>query len=180
MSSAVVVGMAMASSVVCFLWKEIMRDSRWGFLLAGVLLTAICAIASADDAKDGAIKKGRKQLEGIWRVVSLESDGNKVMDDDAKKLKVVIGEDGSWSLTSEEKDVTQGTSTIDPTKTPKTIDFTVTAGDDKGKQSLGIYEVGENTVKFCVAPSGKERPTEFSSTSGSQHILLAFERVKAK
>ena len=102
------------------------------------------------------------------------------MDDDAKRIKLVIGADGSWSLKSEESEVTRGTSTIDPMKTPKTIDFTVTAGDDSGKQMLGVYEVGDDTLKFCVAPSGKQRPTEFSSTPGSEYILLTLERDKTK
>ena len=129
---------------------------------------------------DQVIKKDRKQIEGTWKVVALQIDGNTVMDEDAKKHKLVFGPDGSWSLKSEENEVSKGTSTIDPMKTPKTIDFTVTGGNDSGKQPLGIYEVGEDTLKFCVAPSGIERPSGFSSVSGSQHVLLTFERDKAK
>jgi uncharacterized protein (TIGR03067 family) len=140
----------------------------------------MAVISFADDAKDEAIKKDRKKIEGTWRIVALEINGNKASEEDAKKLTVVNGVDGSWSLNSEGNEVSQGTSTIDPTKKPKTIDLTPTVGDEKGKQFLGIYEVGENTRRLCFAPLGKERPTEFSSTSGSEHILVTFERVKAK
>jgi uncharacterized protein (TIGR03067 family) len=156
------------------------KRSFFGFLFIGALLTAIATIAAADDAKDEAIKKDRKQIEGTWRVVALEVNGNKAMEKDAKKLTVVNGSDGTWSLRSEDKEISKGTSTIDPTKKPKTIDFTSTEGDGKGNQHLGIYEIGKNTRKVCFAPPGKERPTEFSSTPGSQHILVTFQREKVK
>ena len=151
-----------------------------GALVVGGLLTAIAAIASAGDAKDKAIKKDHKQIEGTWRVVALEVDGNKVTDEDARKLTVVNGSDGTWSLRSEDKEMSKGTSTIDPTKKPKTIDFTITEGEGKGNQHLGIYELGKKTRRLCFASPGKERPTEFSSVSGSGHILVTFEREKDK
>jgi uncharacterized protein (TIGR03067 family) len=65
-------------------------------------------------------------------------------------------------------------------KKPKTIDFTATEGEGKGNQYLGIYELSEKTRKMCFAPPGKERPTEFSSMPGSEHILVTFEREKNK
>jgi uncharacterized protein (TIGR03067 family) len=113
-------------------------------------------------------------------VVALEVNGTKSMEEDAKKLTVVNGSDGTWTLCSEDKEISKRTSTIDPTKKPKTIDFTVTEGEGKGNQHLGIYELGKITRKLCFAPPGKERPTEFSSTPGSEDILVTFEREKAK
>lgn len=157
-----------------------MRRSFLGLLVVGAFLTAIGASATAGDAKDNATKKDRKQIEGTWRVVALEVNGNKATDEDAKKLTVVNGSDGTWSLLSEGKEISKGTSTIDPTKKPKTIDFTPTEGAGKDNQYLGIYELGEKTRKMCFAPPGKERPTEFSSMPGSEHILVTFEREKAK
>ncbi len=64
-------------------------------------------------------------------------------------------------------------------KTPKTLDFTPTEGDDAGKQYFGIYELGENNRKMCFAPLGKGRPSDFSSSPGSEHICLTFERVNS-
>jgi uncharacterized protein (TIGR03067 family) len=102
------------------------------------------------------------------------------MEEDAKKLTVVNGPDGTWSLRSDDKEISKGTSTIDPMKKPKTIDFVATEGEGKGRECKGIYELGEKTRKMCFAPPGKERPTEFSSMPGSEHILVTFEREKAK
>ena len=132
----------------------------------------------ADDAKDDAIKKDRKLYEGTWRVVSLEVDGNKAADEDAKKIVVVKKVDGSWSIQVDGKVVAKGTSTIDPTKKPKTIDLTITEGDDAGKSALGIYEFGKDSRKVCIARPGKDRPTEFTSKAGSSHILATFKREK--
>ena len=157
-----------------------MRNPFFGFLFVGVFLTAVVARAFADEALDEAIKKDRKLIEGTWRVVALEVDGNKSADEDARKITVVNGSDGTWSLRVEGNEISKGTSTIDPSKKPKTINFTPTAGEGVGQQYPGIYELGEKTRKLCFAPPGKARPTEFSSTTGSEHILVTFERETSK
>lgn len=153
-----------------------MRRLFCGLLIVGALISAV---ASADDTQDKAIKKDRKRIEGTWRVTALTVNGNKAREEDAKKITVVNGNDGTWSVRSEGKEISKGTSTFDPTKKPKTIDFTPTEGGGKGEQLLGIYQLGKNTRKLCFAPSGKDRPTEFSSTPDNQYILVMFKRVKA-
>jgi uncharacterized protein (TIGR03067 family) len=150
-------------------------ESRFAGLWEGVV-----GLLTADETKDEAIKKDRKHIEGTWRVVALEVNSNKAMEEDAKKLSVVNGSDGTWALYSEGRKISKGTSTFDPTKKPRTIDFTPTEGEGKGNTYLGIYELGEKTRKMCFAPPGKERPTEFSSTPGSEIILVTFEREKTK
>jgi uncharacterized protein (TIGR03067 family) len=157
-----------------------MKRSFFGLSVVAVVLAGIATIAVADDAKEAAIKKQRKQLAGTWRVVECVIDGIKLAEEDAKKLTVVNGADGTWRLRSEDQVISKGTSTIDPTKKPKTIDFTKTEGEGKGDRYLGIYEIGETTRKLCFVTAEKERPTEFTSTSGSERFLVTFERVKAK
>lgn len=147
-------------------------------LVVGALLMAIATMVSAADLKEDAVKKDRKQIEGTWRIVAIEVNGNKLMEDDARKFSVVNGSDGTWSLLSEAKEISRGVSTIDPTQKLKTLDFTPTEGEGKGNLYLGIYELGETTRKMCFAPPGRERPTEFSSTSGNEQIFVTFEREK--
>lgn len=157
-----------------------MKNSFMGRSVLGLALIAVAAIATADDAKDEAIKKDRKLIEGTWRVVALEVDGNKAADEDAKKISVVNGPDGTWTLFSDGKEIGKGTNSFDPTKKPKTIDFTPTEGEGKGNLYLGIYELGENTRKLCFAPPGKDRPADFISMPGTDQILVTFEREKGK
>ena len=105
--------------------------------------------------KDEAIKKDRKYIEGTWRVVALEVNGNKAKEEDARKITVVNGSDGTWSIRVDDKEIDKGTSTIDPTKKPKTIDFTPTRVKSNGKLHLGIYEYGENTRRAVLRCTGK-------------------------
>jgi uncharacterized protein (TIGR03067 family) len=141
-----------------------------------MLAFAISNVAVERD--DQAVKQERKTYEGTWKVTGLQIDGNQASADDAKKITVVNGDDGTWSIRVEGKEVAKGTSEIDPTKKPKTIDFTPSEGSEKGKTFQGIYELEAERRRLCYAPSGKERPTEFSSNPGTGHVLVTFERVK--
>lgn len=170
----------MSAEIGSFHLGCIMRISFVGLLFAGVLLTAVATVATADDAKDEAIKKDRNRIVGTWRVVALEVDGYKAKEADAKKFTVVNAADGTWSLHSEGKEISKGTSTIDPTKKFKTLDFTPTEGEGKGNQYLGIYELSDKTRRMCFAPPGKVRPAEFTSTPGSDYVLVTFEREQPK
>ena len=148
--------------------------------IIGLLITFVASIAVADDAKQEAIKKDRQRIAGTWKVIELVVDGKPADEADARKLTVVNGSDGTWSLRSEGNEISRGTSTFDPTQKPKHIDFTPTIGDVKDKLHLGIYELGDDVRKLCFAPAGEDRPTEFSSESGSGNILVRFERVQTE
>jgi len=39
-----------------------------------------------------------------------------------------------------------------------------------------IYEISGDTFKACYAVNGAERPTEFKSTEGSNHIFAIYKR----
>ena len=145
-------------------------------LVLGISITALAAMASADENKEELIKKDRQQIEGTWRIVGVDVNGTAAKDEDLKKMMVVNKSDGTWTLLSEGKEISKGTSEIDPTQKPKTIDFTQTEGDGKASQYLGIYQLGGKTRKMCFAPPGKPRPSEFVSTAESGNILVRFER----
>jgi uncharacterized protein (TIGR03067 family) len=146
--------------------------------LGFALLFVVTSLTAAGDDKDKAIKEDRKKYEGTWQVSSLEVDGNKSAEEDAKKITVINDADGKWAIEVEGKVIARGTSEIDPTKKPRTVDLMVTEGDGKGQTALGIYELGDDTRKVCLAPAGKDRPSEFSSTAGSGHVLAVLKRVK--
>jgi len=153
---------------------------RWLFGMPTIALPLVCFtfLAAAADEKHAAIKKDRKKYEGTWRVISLEANGNKSPEGDAKKITVVNKADGTWILQVDGEKITEGTSEIDPTQKPKTIDFMATEGDQKGKIALGIYELSDDTRKLCYAPPGKDRPSEFAAPADSGHTLVLFKREK--
>ena len=76
------------------------------------------------------------------------------------------------------KTVGSGTFRIDPKKTPKEIDILDESGMNDDKTKLGIYELDGDTYRYCLAPAGKPRPTEFASKEGSGHSLGASQRQK--
>jgi uncharacterized protein (TIGR03067 family) len=155
------------------------RYSRYLPVIAFVLLGCTSLLA-AENAKDEAIKQERMKFFGEWQVVALEIDGNQVKGEDVKKFKVVNGADGTWNITIEGEIKLQGTSEIDPSKEPKTVDLTVTEGETKGETMLGVYEFSDenNTRKVCFAKPGDKRPGEFSSPAGSGRMLAVLKRIK--
>ena len=145
--------------------------------LLGVLLVAGAALAvAADDKKDDA-KDELKKFEGTWVLVSSERDGEKAPAEELKKVmpKAVVKGD-KVTLSVGDKTVMEAEFTIDPTKKPKTIDSTATTGPDKGKKTLGIYEIDGDTFKICY--NEKERPKEFSAKKGSGNTLDTYTREK--
>jgi uncharacterized protein (TIGR03067 family) len=144
----------------------------------GWLVLAAGLVAAADVAQEEAIKKDRQKYEGVWRVVSLDINGTRAADRDARRITVANHADGTWAVRTDGKEVWKGTSTIDPTKRPKAIDFVRAEGANAGQTFLGIYEIAGDSRKLCFAPPGKGRPTEFASKPGSGHVLVVFRREK--
>jgi uncharacterized protein (TIGR03067 family) len=151
------------------------RPAAFGTKPDSGLVQFVLQRSVTDQAKKEAVRQDRKKYEGTWRVVSLTIDGNQAADEDARKI-TVINHAETWIVLVDGKEVVRGTRTIDPTKKPKTIDFTPSEGDSKGKLFLGIYDIGESTRKLCFAPPGKDRPPEFASKLGLEHFLVVFER----
>lgn len=69
-------------------------------------------------------------------------------------------------------------SKLDASQKPKQIDLTHTSGEYKGKVLLGIYEFDGDTYRACVAPPGKDRPTEFSTKEGDGLLLSINKKLK--
>ena len=72
-----------------------------------------------------------------------------------------------------------GTLKLDPDKKPKTIDFDITSGKDKGKKQLGIYKLEDDSFTLCIGfPGETERPAKFESEKGSKTALAVMKREK--
>jgi uncharacterized protein (TIGR03067 family) len=142
---------------------------------SALVIVAVCLLPGADAPE--AVKKEMAQLEGNWSMVSGERDGQTLPDDIVKQAKRA-SKDGETTVSIGDQVFLKAKFTIDPTKKPKTIDYTVTEGDNKGKKMLGIYELDGDTVKFCFATPDKERPTDFTTKEGSERTLTVWKRDK--
>jgi uncharacterized protein (TIGR03067 family) len=139
-------------------------------LIAGLVLVGA---ARAEDAT----RKEMSKLEGEWSMVSGEANGQSMPRDSVKSGKRVA-KDGETTVTIGGQVYLKAKFSIDPTKKPKAIDYTMTEGPTKGKTHLGIYELDGDTVKFCFAAPGKDRPTDFTAKEGSERTLSVWKRDK--
>lgn len=142
-------------------------------LLVPLFLGAAVLIA-AEPRKDAA-KDDVAKMQGNWTLVSGTRDGKEFSKEDLKSALLVV-KGNTFKITSKSGSVgtgAEGTFSLDPSKTPKTIDSTT-----GGKVSLGIYEVTADEEKVCFAPPGMPRPTEFSSKPGSKHLLQVWKKAK--
>jgi uncharacterized protein (TIGR03067 family) len=146
---------------------------------AAAALFVGAGLAAAADDKAELVKKDFKGLSGTWTTTSREVDGKKTPEDDLKKARVAFTAEGKVSVEIDGKTVMEGKwLNTDPTKTPKTMDTEFTAGEEKGKTVLGIYDIDGDTLKICVAAPGKDRPTKFAAGEGSGCTMFVYKRSK--
>ena len=138
-----------------------------------MLCAAFLSVSHAFSTDAG--EKDIDKLQGDWALASYVIDGTKLSDDEAQSLFRTVKGD-QYSLLLFDKVITKGTFKIDPKKNPKTSDSYPDGVSDKA--ILGIYELQGNTLKICLSPPGKERPTAFESTKNSGYSLMIWEREK--
>ena len=135
-------------------------------------LLATAGWSFATDAKDDAVKAEMDKLQGTWQLVSVETEGKAPPAEVIKTIRVVISGSKHTVHVGDQTPAKDIPFTIDPTKTPK--ETTDTLPD--GTTIQGIYELDGDTLKSCVAPPGKDRPTKFEGKGGN--TLRVFKRVK--
>lgn len=85
--------------------------------------------------------------------MSYEANGKQISEETIKAWESKIIIKGS-KIVSQRRDKensfeSESTFVIDPTKKPKTLDYTVMSGESKGNESLAIYEIDGDTWKTC-------------------------------
>ena len=98
------------------------------------------------------------------------------------KDHLLVFEGDTFALKKGDEVGLKGTFKLDPSKKPRTIDMTITEGGqegEKGKVLHGIYELGKGTLKWCTSePGGTDRPKEFSTKEGVNHMLVTLKKEK--
>lgn len=132
-----------------------------------LVLLAVGPLTAAAVAQDDVAKE-QKQLEGTWKAVSIESNGQPLdpkevafhrLEIKGNTLTIIIGDQGGLH-----------TYTLDPKKNPKTIDI--------GKLK-GIYELKGDTLELCYAlESTGKRPAEFGTKKGTDTTYGVWKRAK--
>src|SRR5438046_10269036 len=105
--------------------------------LIAALIAAIALAFTADAPID--TQKEMSQLQGEWSMVSGQADGQPMPDAMVATGKRVT-KDGVTTITINGEILFKAKFTIDPSKTPKAIDYAMIEGPTNGKTQLGISE----------------------------------------
>jgi uncharacterized protein (TIGR03067 family) len=139
-----------------------------------MVVAVICFLIGADKPTD-QVKKDMVRLEGEWSMVSGQING-KAMPDAFLKGSRRVAKDGVSTVTIGGMPFMKAKFTIDPSRKPKTMDYVMLEGLTKGKKQLGIYKLEGDTVTFCFATSGKDRPSDFTAKEASGHTLSVWKK----
>jgi uncharacterized protein (TIGR03067 family) len=130
-------------------------------------------LAQASDAA----KKELERFAGEWTMVSGTIGGQpmpeamlRTMQREVKGTEVTVTMNGQVYF--------KATLTLDPAKSPRTIDYTMTEGMTKGKTQLGIYEWEDGTLRFSFASPGKDRPADFTSKADDGRTVSVWKRIQ--
>jgi uncharacterized protein (TIGR03067 family) len=143
-------------------------------LLIGLAALVFAAVGAEDN---DAAKTDQAQLQGEWTMVYGERDGQAFSSEFMKGSKRVTKDDET-TVRVQGQLFMKAKFTLDPSKTPKIIDYTVTGGTYTGSTQLGIYELEGDKVKFCFSTPGQQRPTDFSTRSNDRRTSTTWKREK--
>jgi uncharacterized protein (TIGR03067 family) len=131
----------------------------------------VLSVYAGDDA---ALKKERAALQGVWKIIELETPKGK--EDDIVGATLEFDKDGKNITFTKGTETKKGTYKINPAGKPKEIDFMPA---DENKTMEGIYQIEKSKLKLCLCPDGSDgRPGEFAVKEGKRFVLITLEQAK--
>lgn len=128
------------------------------------------ALARPDEDK---VKKELAELQGVWRLIGFEVDGQEAYLQEHKQLRWVIKGDKVLYGGDEFAKLT-----VDPATTPRCLDLARVKSE---RIHEGIYKLDNDRLKICVgvATEGvKERPVRFDNKGIDKFRTMLFVRDK--
>lgn len=122
----------------------------------------------------GASRGDRESIQGGWRLVAMEADGEQAREEvvapgkflfDGNSLAISPGEPGSGSFEF----------ALDPSTIPPGFTMTKVDGRERGKTTRGIYRLEGDRLEICLG-LGSEVPTDFTTAEGSSRVLYSLRR----
>jgi uncharacterized protein (TIGR03067 family) len=143
------------------------------FLANSAMLLVSIGFLAVDDAK----KDDAEALKGKWVAVSIKQGGMSLPEEVAKEFKFKF--DGKEYVNSAPDQSEEGGYTIDSSKSPKTIDFDIKTGNDKGKKQLGVYKLDGDKLTIVASFAGEtERPKSIEPGANDPVLVIVLEREK--
>jgi uncharacterized protein (TIGR03067 family) len=129
-----------------------------------------------DDAKQDAINKDLKLLEGTWEAVSAVVDGSKHVPKEGEGHRLII-QGNNYTMEAAGKALGKGTLKLNPTKKPRAIDLVLADGKFPGKAVPCIYQLNGDELRLCMGRIDDPRPGEFTAEQGSKRVLTIYRKV---
>jgi uncharacterized protein (TIGR03067 family) len=139
---------------------------------SALLLVSIGFLAFDDAKKDDA-----DAIKGKWAAVSIRQGGVTVTDQSVKSFKFHF--DGKEYVNTAPGQSEEGGYKIDSSKSPKTIDFDIKTGNDKGKKQVGIYKLDGDELTIVAAMAGEtERPKSLEPGANDPVLVIVLKRER--
>ena len=122
-----------------------------------------------------AAKQDQVRLQGTWTMISGERDGQPFPPEYLTGSSRVARDDET-TVTVMGQLFMRAKFTLDPSKTPKAIDYAINDGQYAGLGMMGIYELDGDRVEFCLATPGRERPTGFVTKPDDGQTMTVWKR----
>jgi uncharacterized protein (TIGR03067 family) len=136
----------------------------------------LALVVGAPIPKEAPKKAEAPSIAGEWACIKFVAGGQEFPRDMLPTVIFEFTSDGKFRVREGDM-LTDGTYSADETKNPAEIEY----GTDKvAKRNKGIYKVEKDTLTFCFAEGGGERPTKFESPAGKRVLLMTFSRVQKK
>src|SRR4051812_44446538 len=108
--------------------------------------------------KSDAVVEEMKKLQGVWKQIAYERDGVTNPPDEQGFEPTTTFEGDTFVVTlADGLTPIKGTYKLDPTTSPKTVDWMDSVGDDAGKTLPAIYSLEGDRFTFCAAYAGQSR-----------------------
>jgi len=117
-------------------------------------------------------------ITGAWSMTTSEMNGQKVPDDEMKKLSLVLTmKDGKYTTASAGQQTDAGDYTADEAASPKTFEIKPGEGPRKGTVMKAIYKLEGDTLTVCYDVAGKEYPKEFKTQADDGRLVAVYKRA---
>lgn len=136
-------------------------------------------VLGASGLQDDPVEVDKSRLQGSWVCVKVEIDGEAHDHGGLAEMKQVFEKD-TLRFYRGGKHVGDVSFTIDPTTTPKAMDWTYDSPERlKGKTRRGIYRLDGDSLTICfnISADRKERPSRFETGSESGLFLHIYKRA---
>jgi uncharacterized protein (TIGR03067 family) len=145
-------------------------------MFAHAMLLFASLLTRLDDPATPDSIKGLAELQGVWKVGAVTSNGSAARPEEAARFTVVVRGD---QFLVRDGDEVCGEATLVPVSAgpPLAVDFVYAEGPHKGKVLPGIYERRGAQLTICrQSRPGGPRPSAFASPAGSRLLLYVLKR----